>query len=114
MKKLKILFGFLFILLTITQGFSQEKESEQEETDLIEDSGVKISLTRAFLNNIFLGEMEVTGVEGEPNFSPGAAVLIGGLSSGEITLSNGTAEDVKTFFSYFDEKNPNPVTLTNR
>lgn len=81
---------------------------------LIADSGVKISLTRAFLNRIFLGEMEVTGVEGEPNFSPGAAVLIEGISSGEITLSNGTAEDVKTFFSYFDEKDPNPVTLTNR
>jgi len=79
-----------------------------------EGVGVQINLTRAFLNSIFLGEMEVTGLEGEPNISPPAAAFIKGIKTGNITISNGSTEDVQLFFSYFDEKNPNPVMLTNR
>jgi hypothetical protein len=52
MKQIKILFEFLFILLTITQGFLHEKESDQEETDLIEDFEGEEDLDKAAQNPI--------------------------------------------------------------
>jgi hypothetical protein len=69
MKKLKILFGFLFILLTITQGFSQEKESEQEETDLIEDFEGEEDLAKAAQNPV--GDLISVPLQNNTNFGFG-------------------------------------------
>jgi len=47
MKQIKILFGFLFVLLTITQAFSQEKEE-----DLVEDFDGEEALAQAVQNPV--------------------------------------------------------------
>ena len=47
MKQIKILFGFLFVLLTITQAFSIEKEE-----DLVEDFDGEEALAQAVQNPV--------------------------------------------------------------
>jgi len=69
LKQIKILFGFLFILLTFTQGFSQEKESEQEKTDLIEDFEGEEDLAKAAQNPV--GDLISVPFQNNTNFGIG-------------------------------------------
>jgi len=69
MKHLKLITLFLFYSLTLIPGYSQEKESEQEETDLIEDFEGEAELAQAAQNPI--ASMISVPIQNNTNFGFG-------------------------------------------
>jgi alkyl sulfatase BDS1-like metallo-beta-lactamase superfamily hydrolase len=85
--------------LEIRRGIVQFHESMPDETD------VTMVADRDFLNRMLVGDIHITGemqraiAEGAP---AGGVMMMSAIESGDIQLEGGTAEDVATFFSYFD------------
>ena len=69
MKHLKLISLFLFYSITLIPGFSQEKESEQEETDLIEDFEGEEALAQAVQNPV--GDLISVPLQNNTNFGFG-------------------------------------------
>ena len=69
MKHLKLISLFLFYSITLIPGFSQEKESEQEETDLIEDFEGEEALAQAVQNPV--GDLISVPLQNNSNFGFG-------------------------------------------
>ena len=69
MKHLKLITVFLFCLFTLIPGFSQEKESEQDETDLIEDFEGEADLAQAAQNPV--GDLISVPLQNNTNFGFG-------------------------------------------
>ncbi len=72
---------------------------------LPEDSDVVMIADRAYLNQLLVGDIPMTGEmiaaisQGAP---AGAVAMMAAIDSGDIRLEGGSIEDVQRFFSYFD------------
>ncbi len=93
--------------LEIRRGVAQFYDSLPENADVV------LELDRSVLENIILGEMEVSGRTGAHPYTPQAG-LIASFESGDARLVRGTPEDFKRFFSYFDPPSSEPIPLTVR
>jgi len=69
MKYTKIIIVFIFYTFTLVQGFSQEKESEREETELIEDFEDETDLAQAAQNPV--GDLISLPFQNNTNFGFG-------------------------------------------
>ena len=69
MKHLKLISLFLFYSITLIPGFSQEKESKQEETDVIEDFEGEEALAQAVQNPV--GDLISVPLQNNTNFGFG-------------------------------------------
>jgi len=69
MKYTKIIIVFIFYTFTLVQGFSQEKESEREETELIEDFEGEEDLAQAAQNPV--GDLISLPLQNNTNFGFG-------------------------------------------
>ena len=69
MKYTKIIIVFIFYAFTLVQGFSQEKESEREETELIEDFEDETDLAQAAQNPV--GDLISLPFQNNTNFGFG-------------------------------------------
>ena len=93
--------------LEIRRGVAQFHESLPESADVV------LELNRSTLEKILLGQVESVGIDGVDPGTPQAG-LIASFESGDATLTRGTAEDLKKFFSYFDPPSSEPIPLTVR
>jgi len=69
MKHIKLIIVFIFCSFTLVQGFSQEKESEQEETELAEDFEGETELAQAAQNPV--GDLISVPLQNNTNFGFG-------------------------------------------
>jgi alkyl sulfatase BDS1-like metallo-beta-lactamase superfamily hydrolase len=93
--------------LQIRRGVAQFHETLPDDVDVL------LELDRSVLENILLGQVEVSGKTGGHPYTPQAG-LIASLESKDARLVRGTPEDLKRFFSYFDPPSREPIPLTVR
>jgi hypothetical protein len=94
--------------LEIRRGVAQFHETLPDNVDVL------LEVDRSVLEDILLGQVEVAaGKTGPHPYTPQAG-LISTLESGKARIVRGKPEDLKRFFSYFDQPSNEPIPLTIR
>ena len=93
--------------LEIRRGVAQFHEELPDNVDVL------LEINRSVLENILLGQVEFAGKTGAHPYTPQAG-MISALESGKAKIVRGKPEDLKRFFSYFDQPSTEPILLTIR
>jgi alkyl sulfatase BDS1-like metallo-beta-lactamase superfamily hydrolase len=114
-KTLDVNMTFGIRLPDINEGFGLEirRGVAQFHEELPDNVDVLLEINRFVLENILLGEVELVGKTGMHPYTPQAG-LISALESGKARITRGKPEDLKRFFSYFDQPSTEPIPLTIR
>ena len=91
--------------LEIRRGVAQFHESLPEYADLV------LEINRSTLEDILLGEVESTGIDGV--YTPQAG-LAASFRTGKAKLTKGSPEDFQMFFGYFEPLTKEPIPITVR